>query len=207
MGSNAGTDLVAMSLVALGAILCLLLLNGFRKHRRALLPPDGIPIPEHVVQRFRDKHPDHAHMAGEIAVELQRWLKMTASIEGRLPMRGIVDEMWHLFVLDTKAYAAYCQTSFGRFIDHVPDGRFVQTAGGWNDFHDAYERAWHRPAPTRIWPPRETVSKPESKGAGAARTDSGGGGEVSAWTGLTIAATADGSCGGDGGGGSCGCGS
>jgi len=32
----------------------------------------------------------------------------------------IIDEMWHNFVLHTKAYAEYCTTRLGRFIHHLP---------------------------------------------------------------------------------------
>lgn len=32
-----------------------------------------------------------------------------------------VDHMWHCFILSTRAYEAFCQEYFGRFLHHVPD--------------------------------------------------------------------------------------
>ncbi len=32
----------------------------------------------------------------------------------------LMDEFWHMHILDTKAYREDCQTVFGRFIDHFP---------------------------------------------------------------------------------------
>ncbi len=33
-----------------------------------------------------------------------------------------IDEMWHWFILNTRAYREYCQRYFGYFIDHLPTG-------------------------------------------------------------------------------------
>jgi hypothetical protein len=32
----------------------------------------------------------------------------------------IVDDLWHAFILDTRAYQAYCDKAFGRFLHHTP---------------------------------------------------------------------------------------
>jgi hypothetical protein len=36
-----------------------------------------------------------------------------------MPSR-VVDDFWHEFILDTKAYAAFCAKAFGRFFHHLP---------------------------------------------------------------------------------------
>lgn len=38
-----------------------------------------------------------------------------------MPSR-VTDDLWHEFILDTKAYAAFCKQAFGRFFHHVPSG-------------------------------------------------------------------------------------
>jgi len=34
----------------------------------------------------------------------------------------VTDDLWHEFILDTRAYAAFCEQAFGRFFHHVPAG-------------------------------------------------------------------------------------
>jgi hypothetical protein len=38
-----------------------------------------------------------------------------------MPSR-VVDDLWHEFILDTKAYSAFCRQAFGRFLHHTPSG-------------------------------------------------------------------------------------
>lgn len=33
---------------------------------------------------------------------------------------NVVDDLWHEFILDTRAYQDYCHKGFGRFLHHVP---------------------------------------------------------------------------------------
>lgn len=36
-----------------------------------------------------------------------------------MPSR-VVDDLWHSFILDTRAYQAFCKKAFGRFLHHLP---------------------------------------------------------------------------------------
>lgn len=36
-----------------------------------------------------------------------------------------VDALWHAFILDTRAYHAFCRQAFGRYFHHVPSGRMA----------------------------------------------------------------------------------
>ena len=50
-----------------------------------------------------------------------------------------VDVLWHEFILDTKAYAAWCEKALGKFLHHTPAtamGRGVKR-------NDALRRIWH----------------------------------------------------------------
>lgn len=54
-----------------------------------------------------------------------------------MPSR-LVDAYWHAFILDTRAYAGFCQIAFGRFFHHVP-ALAVLEAG---DMGEAMRRTW-----------------------------------------------------------------
>ena len=40
----------------------------------------------------------------------------------------LVDKLWHAFILDTKAYQAYCEQAFGKLFHHIPDYQFSDKA-------------------------------------------------------------------------------
>jgi len=116
-----------------------------------------------------------------------------------------VDAMWHAFILDTKAYQAFCQQAFGAFFHHVPAGRMAGAQGE----KRAMRRTWRlacleeniNPArPTRLPLLFALDAKLAIPGAVAwtfemFRTESEGG---SACAGAGCGGV-DGSCGGDGG--------
>ncbi|MBL8263576.1 MAG: hypothetical protein JNM58_14220 [Xanthomonadaceae bacterium] len=50
----------------------------------------------------------------------------------------LVDAYWHAFILDTRAYAAFCTSAFGRFFHHVPAALATQAGG----MGEAMQRTW-----------------------------------------------------------------
>ncbi|MGI5143717.1 glycine-rich domain-containing protein [Streptomyces sp. CA-106110] len=42
----------------------------------------------------------------------------------------LVDDFWHAFLLHTKAYREFCETNFGRFVDHQPGYLDPEEHGG-----------------------------------------------------------------------------
>lgn len=34
----------------------------------------------------------------------------------------VADALWHAFILDTRAYRAFCQGAFGSYLHHIPEG-------------------------------------------------------------------------------------
>ena len=54
-----------------------------------------------------------------------------------MPSR-LVDAFWHAFILDTRAYGAFCTIAFGRFFHHVPAALADITSGQ----DDAMQRTW-----------------------------------------------------------------
>lgn len=54
-----------------------------------------------------------------------------------MPSR-LVDAFWHAFILDTRAYGAFCTIAFGRFFHHVP----AALAGLASGQDEAMQRTW-----------------------------------------------------------------
>lgn len=54
-----------------------------------------------------------------------------------MPSR-LVDAYWHAFILDTRAYAAFCTSAFGRFFHHVPAAVATPASG----MGEAMQRTW-----------------------------------------------------------------
>lgn len=74
----------------------------------------------------------HRAMRSYFACWLQAGFRPVA-----MPSR-LVDAYWHAFILDTRAYAGFCETAFGRFFHHVPAA--VATQAG--DMGEAMQRTW-----------------------------------------------------------------
>lgn len=66
-----------------------------------------------------------------------------------------VDALWHAFILDTRAYHAFCRQAFGRYFHHVPSGRMAadirREPAVWRTWSLACREENIRPAPpTRL---------------------------------------------------------
>ena len=67
----------------------------------------------------------------------------------------VVDELWHRFILDTQAYAAFCRSAFGRFFHHVPADRSGKGDGASSGLRRTWRLACleeniHPQRPTRL---------------------------------------------------------
>jgi hypothetical protein len=82
-----------------------------------------------VVRRFMRVHGVAQERAEAVFVETLKWLWLTrrareARPEGLVlavhPEIGAIDEMWHVFLLFTRDYAAMCDAHLGGFVHHNP---------------------------------------------------------------------------------------
>jgi hypothetical protein len=80
-------------------------------------------MPDAVVDRFRQKHPD---LSGEqellVREGLQQYFRICQRARGRfvsMPSQ-VVDDLWHDFILFTRHYRNFCGKAFGRFLHHTP---------------------------------------------------------------------------------------
>ncbi|MDE1828149.1 MAG: hypothetical protein KGH65_03255 [Candidatus Micrarchaeota archaeon] len=67
------------------------------------------------------------------------------------PARG-VDMYWHLFILDTVEYRKFCDSLFGKFIDHIPstDETREHTREAYQNTLSKYHRLFGDPE-SRVW--------------------------------------------------------
>lgn len=119
----------------------------------------GFAVIRHMVRRTRERFVRHA----PLPVYLRRKLleaypglssAQTARVEAGLrqfflahlrsrrfvgmPSR-VVDELWHAFILDTRAYAAFCRQAFGGMLHHSP----AETLGRSAARNDGLRRTWY----------------------------------------------------------------
>jgi hypothetical protein len=139
-----------------------------------------------VVARYRRETDSAPDVAADLERELRRYLAICALYpDTRVPMKGPVDELWHLFITFTHDYAEFCRQVAGRFIHHVPARQrptATQRAHDASLFASLYRHTFDM-EPSEIWWPE--MARRRSNGA-----DCGAG--------------CGGGCGGDGCGGCCG---
>jgi len=84
--------------------------------------------------------------------EYRRFLHLAATEPGQMVPSPLLDAIWHLHLIDTRAYAAFCEAAFGRFLHHSP-GREAQARDpAYAGTLEAYQRAFGHPPHDRVWP-------------------------------------------------------
>ena len=80
-------------------------------------------MPDAVVGRFRQKHPDLSSAQEALVREgLEQYFQICQRARGRfvsMPSQ-VVDDLWHDFILFTRYYRVFCAKAFGRFLHHTP---------------------------------------------------------------------------------------
>ncbi len=100
------------------------------------LPLHGVPRPPQplaqvlgyrqpaIVDRFAATWDLGADEADELWADTLRWLWLCASHRATslviTPSMTLVDELWHAFILSTRAYAAFCDDHLGGYVHHQP---------------------------------------------------------------------------------------
>ena len=90
--------------------------------------------------------------------EYKRYLEMCKE-HPDLPLvpSSLVDEFWHLHILDTQKYAVDCQAIYGEFLHHFPyfgmrgavDEANLKRA--WRQTLEVYQSMFGEPAPSDLW--------------------------------------------------------
>ncbi len=58
--------------------------------------------------------------ASELFRDLKRFLWVSTIVDGPIAPPPAIDDAWHVFLLFTQDYAAFCNCFFGRFLHHRP---------------------------------------------------------------------------------------
>lgn len=97
--------------------------------------------------------------AETIVQEYRRFLQLVANGPGPVVPSPLLDQVWHLHLTDTRAYAAFCDAAFGRFLHHTP-GREAQSQDpAYTRTLEAYERTFGQPPHEQVWPSPATLRK------------------------------------------------
>jgi hypothetical protein len=91
-----------------------------RRRRRDFIESYTFPLAlrEKLRERFEDEHTVELALDG-----LRSWYLACLSADGEMlgmPSRA-VDVAWHEMILMTRAYHAFCDRAFGRYLHHSPD--------------------------------------------------------------------------------------
>lgn len=84
---------------------------------------ESYQFPASIYGTVRKLHPElSAADCDGVAELLREWFLLCLAARGKflsMPSQ-IVDDAWHAFIVDTRAYAQFCCKAFGRFLHHTP---------------------------------------------------------------------------------------
>jgi len=113
--------LVVLSIV-LGALLLLYRDRAARLERLQVIRQHVFPAS--LLRKLRDHHPQLDEKDSFLVARALRQYFLIHAQMGPQALIGmpskVVDDLWHEFILDTRAYAAFCDRAFGHFFHHVP---------------------------------------------------------------------------------------
>lgn len=233
---SADFDILLIACVAVAAIVAARRLRLIDRllagRRRAFI--DAYVFPPELLGTLRETWP---HLRDWQLPSVQRALRsyfiahVDAGPRAALAMPSLAaDALWHAFILDTRAYHAFCERAFGRYFHHVPAWRMSTRSALVQE--RAFDRVWARTcAQTGIDPrrphrlpllfaldqslqlpdaqtfDREALARRYAGGGWGGETPfgCGGGGCSSAGGGDSCCGASDSGCSGDGGGSDGGC--
>ncbi len=111
-----------IALVAILFIVLLVVLHALRQARRAEFIRRE-PLPMGLYAKLRQRRPHLSERDCQLVGQALRQFFMAWHKGGRRPVSmpsQVVDELWHEFILHTRAYDAWCRGAFGRFMHHTP---------------------------------------------------------------------------------------
>lgn len=112
---------------------------------------------DEIVAHYADSYRLSLDTARAHERELKRYLALRAlDPDAVYGMVGVVDKLWHVFILFTKDYARFCGEAVGFFVHHTPrtssDGLEGSPYDAYARTLAAYERVFGEPAPREFWP-------------------------------------------------------
>lgn len=123
--------------------LCLLLVWSVKRWRKSHQGDyiDQYKFHQALDRRLSDKRPELSEGQRELVfVALREYFHLCQMAPGKpvaMPSQ-VVDDLWHEFILFTKAYQQFCRRAFGRYLHHTPvEAMATATTAG-----EGIKRAW-----------------------------------------------------------------
>jgi hypothetical protein len=111
-----------------------------------------------VLERYAKDYQLPMTLVAEHEREIKRFLALCSAQPGRYGMKGPMDELWHVFIIFTEKYAAFCEALGGPFIHHTPalQSRNPEATASNRDryarFLDDYREVFAEDPPPHLWP-------------------------------------------------------
>ncbi|MBE7368004.1 glycine-rich domain-containing protein [Ramlibacter pallidus] len=124
-----GLDLLMVALAAMGAFAAWQYVRrrdlDREHHIRSYVFPSG------VLETFSRSYPQLEPKDVQLAARALRQFFLVHKRAGgqlvAMPSK-VADALWHAFILDTRAYRAFCQRAFGGYFHHIPEGSVMRAA-------------------------------------------------------------------------------
>ncbi len=147
-----------IALLLLLAVVAAVLASALRRHRREAFVR-AYRLPAGLFARLQARHPRLTLRDCELVARGLRQFFLAYLKGGRRPVAmpsQVADDLWHEFILHTRAYEAFCRQAFGRFLHHTP-----AVALGSQAQHDAgLRRVWWQACREETIDPRQPSRLP-----------------------------------------------
>ncbi len=131
------------------------------KNKSSLFHPQNLDYPN-LAEETLKKHPilrkrieENCSIEPQTVVialaETMRFLSLVAFSEKKLTPGQKIDNVWHEFILCTKAYLHFCEGVFGRFIHHSPGGTMEENQSQYRMTWKLYQIYFGTPLDSEFW--------------------------------------------------------
>lgn len=102
---------------------------------------------ELAIQKLIELNPDKWDLdrAAKAVLDYQRYMSVTKALGGiQLVPNADIDEIWHMHILDTRAYMDDCNALFGEYLHHYPYFGMLgeENQQQWFDVQNQSEKLW-----------------------------------------------------------------
>jgi hypothetical protein len=104
-----------------------------RRSARRIALINAYEFPGKARQRFAHRHNE---LTGDdvpiVEAATRQWFRLVAGYSrARLSMPSVLaDDLWQQMLLDTREYAAFCESALGRFMPHLPESATTPATAG-----------------------------------------------------------------------------
>ncbi|MEZ9036435.1 MULTISPECIES: glycine-rich domain-containing protein [Vibrio] len=101
------------------------------------------------IQKLIESSPERWDLVStkKAVLDYQRYMAVTKALGGiQLVPNADIDEIWHMHILDTRAYMRDCDTLFGEYLHHYPYFGMLgeENKRQWLDVQAQSEQLWQR---------------------------------------------------------------